>query len=78
MTRETLEKLEKIRSLVDQMLETLGQGQTSRKTRKPKRRTSAEAAEFRAFLKKERDKGVPVAQLSRKHKVTASYIYQIK
>lgn len=78
MSRKTVQKLEYIRSLIDQMLESLEQGQGSKRSHRVKRRTSAEAAEFREFLKKERDEGVPVAQLSRKQMVTASYIYQIK
>jgi hypothetical protein len=78
MSKETIQKLEKIRALVEETLEALGQSQASKSSRKKRRRSSAEAAEFRAFLKKERDNGVPVFDLAKKYKVTASYIYQIK
>ncbi len=78
MSNETIRKLEKIRALVDETLAALGQGQSTKTVRRKKRRSSAEAAEFRAFLKKERDNGVPVFDLAKKYKVTASYIYQIK
>jgi hypothetical protein len=41
------------------------------------RRTGKDLVTFRRMLKGERKSGVPVAQLAKKHGVTASYIYQI-
>jgi|SRR3954466_13897726 hypothetical protein len=39
------------------------------------RRTGKELAQFRSMLKAERKKGVPVAELARKHNISAAYIY---
>jgi len=39
------------------------------------RRTGAELARFRKMLKAERKKGVPVADLARKHGISSAYIY---
>jgi hypothetical protein len=39
------------------------------------RRTGKKLVEFRKMLKAERKKGVPVAALARKHKVSPAYIY---
>ena len=47
------------------------------KTGPANRRTGKELAAFRSMLKSQRKAGVPVAELARKHGVTASYIYQM-
>jgi hypothetical protein len=78
MSKDTIQQLKKIRALVDEALAALNQGRGKKVVARKKRRSSAEASEFRAFLKKERDRGVPVSDLANKHKVTMSYIYQIK
>ena len=39
------------------------------------RRTGKELAQFRSMLKAERKKGVPVAELARKHNISSAYIY---
>jgi hypothetical protein len=39
------------------------------------RRTGKELMAFRRILKLERKKGVPVAEIARKHKISAAYIY---
>lgn len=39
------------------------------------RRTGKELAQFRSMLKAERKKGVPVAELARKHSISSAYIY---
>jgi hypothetical protein len=41
------------------------------------RRSGKELAAFRKTLKAERRAGVPVAEIARKHGVSASYIYQL-
>lgn len=41
------------------------------------RRSGKELAAFRKMLKSERKAGVPVAQLAKKHGISASYIYQL-
>lgn len=70
--------LQKIIELAQNAINALGGANTPSTKRRKKRRTSEEAKEFRAMLKRERDHGVPVFDLAKKHKVTMSYIYQIK
>lgn len=72
--------LHKIIELAQSTIESLegSKSADSRTKVRKRRRTSEEAREFRAMLKKERDRGVPVYDLAKKHKVTMSYIYQIK
>ena len=43
-----------------------------------KRRTGMELVRFRRMLKGERKKGVPVAELARKHRISSAYIYQLQ
>jgi hypothetical protein len=45
--------------------------------RKRVRRTGKELVQFRKMLKAERRKGVPVAELARKHRISAAYIYTL-
>ena len=45
------------------------------KGRKRVRRTGKELIRFRKMLKAERKKGIPVAELARKHRVSSAYIY---
>jgi len=40
-----------------------------------KRRTGRELAQFRKMLKAERQKGIPVAEMARKHGISTAYIY---
>jgi Mor family transcriptional regulator len=70
--------LRKIIELAESAIAALGGSKSGAPKRRKKRRTSEEATAFRAMLKAERDKGVPVYDLAKKHKVTMSYIYQIK
>jgi hypothetical protein len=41
------------------------------------RRTGKELARFRRLLKSERNKGVPVSVLARRHRVSSAYIYML-
>ena len=41
------------------------------------RRTGNQLVRFQKMLKTERRKGVPVAELARKHKISSAYIYQL-
>lgn len=41
------------------------------------RRTGKQLVQFRKMLKAERKKGTPVAELARKHNISAAYIYQL-
>ncbi len=76
MSPAEIRKLQQILKLTSELLKS--SEKSGKAAAFKKRRTSAEATEFRAMLKKERDKGVPVEQLAKKHNVTMSYIYQIK
>jgi hypothetical protein len=44
---------------------------------KRRRRTGKELAAFRKMLVSERKRGVPVAELAKKHGISAAYIYQL-
>ena len=44
---------------------------------KRRRRTGKELADFRKMLVSERKRGVPVAELAKKHGISAAYIYQL-
>lgn len=46
-------------------------------SKKRVRRSGKELADFRKMLKAERAKGVPVAELAKKHGVSAVYIYTL-
>jgi len=76
MDTRDIKKLQQIIKLANELIKTSGKAAKTPVFKK--RRSSAEAREFRAMLKKEREKGVPVEQLAKKHDVTMSYIYQIK
>ena len=41
------------------------------------RRSGKGLAEFRKMLKTERRKGIPVAQIAKKHGISAAYVYQL-
>jgi hypothetical protein len=41
------------------------------------RRTGKELAAFRKMLLTERNKGVPVSEIARKHAVSVAYVYQL-
>ena len=42
-----------------------------------KRRTGRELAQFRKMLTAERKKGIPVAEMARKHGISTAYIYTL-
>ena len=50
---------------------------TSKLITKRTRRTGKDLVKFKKVIKAEITKGVPVAEIARKHGVTTSYIYQI-
>jgi hypothetical protein len=59
----------------------LRNGNSTAKTRKKEkriRRTGNQLVRFQKMLKTERRKGVPVAELARKHKISSAYIYQLR
>jgi len=49
----------------------------AKKSGKRIRRTGKALVQFRRMLKVERKKGVPVAELARKHGVSSAYIYML-
>ena len=44
---------------------------------KRSRRTGKDLTEFRKMLKSERRNGAPVAEIAKRHQISASYIYQL-
>lgn len=50
---------------------------SGRKAGKRVRRTGKELVQFRKMLKAERKRGVPVAELARRHRVSSAYIYML-
>jgi hypothetical protein len=77
-----ISKLRRIISLAEKMIANgssrVGSGRAG-PVRKSKRirRTGEELRQFRKMLKAQRKKGVPVAELSRKHGVSSAYIYML-
>ncbi len=54
-----------------------GAGKTPSDSAAKSRRSGKELAAFRKMLKAERKSGKPVAEIAKKHGVSASYIYQL-
>jgi hypothetical protein len=52
-------------------------GSANRASGKRIRRTGKELVQFRKMLKAERKKGIPVAEMSRKHGISSAYIYTL-
>ena len=79
LTKQEIGKLRRIVSLAEKLL-TNG---SSRKTTTPKsgkriRRSGQELVRFRKMLKAERKRGIPVAELARKHGVSTVYVYTLR
>jgi hypothetical protein len=80
----TVKEVSELKKIVARLKELLTKAKgasekptTSRSNSVRVRRSGKDLATFRRMLKAERKAGVPVAQLAKKHGVTASYIYQI-
>ena len=69
-------RLRKIIQLAEGILEDNEMGVELRPKRI--RRSGKVLAAFRKMLLSERKRGVPVAELARKHGITTAYIYQLK
>ena len=67
-----LAQLREIIGIAEKLIAKASGGDKSRK-----RRTGKELKTFRKMLVAERKRGVSVAELAKKHGVTASYIYQL-
>jgi hypothetical protein len=80
-----LAQLQKIIGIVEKLITKASGSQNVRttgahrsaKTRTGHRRSGNELRAFRKMLMAERKRGVPVAQLAKKHGITPSYIYQL-
>lgn len=78
LTKQQIRKLESIISAAQAVLseaETASKGKSTKTKRV--RRSGKELVAFRKLLIAERKKGVPVADLARKHNISSAYIYQL-
>ena len=76
----TNQQIRKLESIIAAAQAVLAEAKSARgKGLKPKRirRSGKELAAFRKMLVAERKKGVPVAELARKHNISSAYIYQL-
>ena len=81
LNNQQIRKLEAIISaaqsiLADAKTAPSGNGKASTKAKRV-RRSGKDLAAFRKMLIAERKKGVPVADLARKHSISSAYIYQL-
>lgn len=84
LSAQEIAKLRRIISLAEKMIANGQEAVSFRRgtasdenSGKRIRRTGQELARFRKMLKAERKKGVPVAELARKHGVSSAYIYML-
>jgi len=54
-----------------------GNATTSKKSEQRIRRSGRELVAFRKMLIAERKKGIPVATLAKRHRISSAYIYQL-
>jgi hypothetical protein len=86
LTSQNISKLKRIIALAEKLIEKaprakrglppLQNGNGATKAKRV-RRSGKELVQFRKMLKAERKKGVSVAELARKHGVSAAYIYSL-
>jgi hypothetical protein len=85
MNGQQLNKLRRIISIAEELI-TFGakptrarRGGSTNGTLPAKRlrRSGKELAQFRKMLKTQRKRGIPVAELARKHGVSSGYVYMI-
>lgn len=80
LTTQDISKLNRIIVLAERLVEKgSAKGRNGKQQRANgstrKRRTGRELAQFRKMLKAERKKGIPVAEMARKHGISTAYIY---
>ena len=83
LTPQELSKLNRIIKLVEKLIHNgsngLAKGRNGKLQRAKSssriRRTGRELVQFRKMLKAERKKGIPVAEMARKHRISTAYIY---
>ncbi len=75
------QQIRKLQSIITAAQALLEEARTSagRASEKPRRirRSGKDLVAFRKMLVAERKKGVPVAELARKHNISSAYIYQL-
>jgi hypothetical protein len=84
LTPQQLAQLQKLVSIAEKLIAD-GKGKEAKGAKPARkvadksrlRRSGKDLDKFRRLLKEERRRGVPVAELARKHGVSASYIYQV-
>ena len=88
LSSQELKKLKRVVSMLEKLIETSPKPRRGRPPLKKSaagqtgspgkrvRRTGTALKAFRKMLKGERKKGVPVAELARKHGISSAYIYQ--
>jgi hypothetical protein len=83
LSAQEVAKLRRIVSLAETMMAKGGSrkrdGVAGKQSKKSKRirRSGRELIQFRKMLKSERQKGVPVSELARKHGISSAYIYTL-
>lgn len=83
LTAKQISQLQKLVSIASKLLaeaeltETKGRQKSVSAPKSGRRRSGKELTAFRKILKAERKRGVPVAELAKKHGVSSSYIYQL-
>ena len=83
LTTQEISKLNRIIKLAEKLITKDTHGLAKGRNGKPqrakrnmrKRRTGRELVQFRKMLKAERKKGIPVAEMARKHGISTAYIY---
>jgi hypothetical protein len=83
LSAQEVAKLRRIVSLAEKLMKNGGSGKRNGvagkqpKTGKRIRRSGRELIQFRKMLKSERQKGVSVSELARKHGISSAYIYTL-
>ena len=83
LTTQEISKLNRIIKLAEKLIDNGSNGLAKGRNGKPQRaksssrirRTGRELVQFRKMLKAERKKGIPVAEMARKHGISTTYIY---
>ena len=83
LTTQEVSKLNRIIKLAEKLIDNGSNGLAEGRNGKPQRakrssrirRTGRELVQFRKILKAERKKGIPVAEMARKHGISTTYIY---
>ena len=81
LSAQQLRKLDRIITLARQLVTEIKQAHRAERNGSAKkrriRRSGQELVQFRRVLMLQRKKGVPVAELARKHGISSAYIYML-